>query len=116
VLSRGCWLECSRGSGKSKRTHTHALANEACGPERRASTLRDWRTRDDLCLDGARFRLAVLFSPWREEEPPIQVWMAAEGWDRTVVGQAVVVPVHPGALGVEWYEPRRVAPATPAGR
>ena len=116
VLSKGCWLECSRGSGKSKKTHTHPLALEACGPERRRATVRDWQARDALCLDGARFQLAALFRSWQEGEPPVQVWMAEDGWDQTVVGQAVVVPVHPGALGVEWYEPRRFSPAATAGR
>jgi hypothetical protein len=116
VLSKGCWLECSRGSGKSKKTHTHPMALEACRPERRQATVSDWQARDDLCLDRARFQLAAVFRAWQEGEPPVQVWMAEDGWDQTVVGQAVVVPVHPGALGVEWYEPRRVSPATPAGR
>jgi len=116
VLSKGCWLECWRGSGKSKKTRTHPLAIEACGPERRQATIRDWQARDGLCLDGARFQLATVFRSWREGEPALQVWMAAGAWDATAVGDAVVVPVHPGALGVEWYEPGRVAPATPTGR
>jgi hypothetical protein len=116
VMSKGCWLECSRGSGKSKQTRTHQLSLEACGREQRGATIRAWTARDQLCLNDTRFQLAVVFRAWQEDEPPIQVWMAADGWDRTVVGEAVVVPVHPGALGVEWYEPRRVAPATLAGR
>jgi hypothetical protein len=89
---------------------------EACGPTQRRATFLDWTAWDNLCLTDSRFHLAVVFRSWREGEPPIQVWMGAEGWDRTVAGQAVVVPVHPGALGVEWYEPRRVAPSGPAGR
>jgi hypothetical protein len=116
VLSKGCWLECSRGGGKSKQTHTHQVSLEACGRKQRQATVRAWHARDELCLDDTRFQLGVVFRSWREREPPLQVWMAADGWDRTVVGQAVVMPVHPGALGVEWYEPRRVSPGTPAGR
>jgi len=116
VLSKGCWLECWRGSGKSKKTRTHPLAIEACGPERRQATLRDWQARDGLCVDGARFQLATVFRSWREGEPPLQVWMAAAAWDATAVGQPVLVPVHPGALGIEWWEPARVAPASPTGR
>jgi len=116
VLSKGCWLECWRGSGKSKKSHTHQLALEACGRERRQETIRDWQARDGLCVDGARFQLAAVFRAWREGAPPVQVWMAADRWDGTAVGQAVVVPVHPGALGVEWWEPGRVAPALPPGR
>jgi hypothetical protein len=113
VLSRGCWLECWKGSGKSRRAHAHPLVIEACSRERRQETVRDWYTRDDLCLVGARFRLAVLFRAWRDGEPPVQVWMPEDAWDHATAGSSVVVPVHPGALGVEWYEPRRVDPATP---
>jgi hypothetical protein len=116
VLSKGCWLECSRGGGKSKRTHTHQLSLVACGREQRQATLRAWASRDELCRNDTRFQLAAVFRAWREGEPPIQIWMSSDAWDRSVVGETVAVPVHPGALGVEWYEPRRVAPSGPAGR
>ncbi len=111
VTWRGCLLECSRGSGKSKKTSYHQLSAADCVAARRPAMLAAFRRQDSKCSDRAAFDFTVRLAPWRPGQAPFELDPGAARWERMVVGSRVAVPLHGGAWGIEWVDPLEFAPA-----
>jgi hypothetical protein len=110
AMTRSCDLLCSTGSGKSAKKSWHRVPPAECSEGRRGATLQALRLRDAKCVNHAEWQFRVGLSHWRPGRPSFEFDASPSQWDGLEAAGRLVVPLHPGALGLEWVEPSEFRP------
>jgi hypothetical protein len=115
VMTRRCDLLCSTGTGKSAKKTWHRVSLADCSVGRRAASLEALRLRDAKCVNRAEWDFRVGLWHWRPGRPPFEFNASASQWDGLEAAGRLEVPLHPGALGLEWVEPSEFRPPRSGG-
>jgi hypothetical protein len=110
VRSRSCELICSTGSGRSEKKIWHRVTLAECSAPRRAATLAALRLRDSKCATRAEWGFQASLWHWRPDRPSFEFSPSPSQWDGLETAGRLLVPLHPGALGLEWVEPSEFRP------
>lgn len=114
IIQKACTLECSRISSGFKTmslsmARSYQFASEAeCSLQGRERILSSKKLSDTLCLSRADFAFTLRLKHWRQQEP-YSLSAEVQVFDAVRTGDMVGIPVHPGALGIEWVDPDRIA-------
>lgn len=101
VLQKTCTLSCRKGRRSSS---IYAFVSDAaCSPPQRQKVMAEKKQSDPICESRASFNFRLHVKNWREQgrylfSPSEQLF------DAVKTGDSVTLPVHPGALGLEWVD------------
>lgn len=115
VTNRYCEIECEYVCGRRcSRTETYRIEDRFCTPETRQDTLNTYSVQYTTCQSNADFKFTLEMPHWHEGKETYSYAPMPHVFDRVQTGTLVSVPVHEGALGIEWVNTREIQPATPA--
>ena len=101
VLQKACTLSCS--SGRRSRSTYPFVSDAACSPPQRQKVMAEKKQSDPVCARRAWFTLTLDVKHWREQDP-YSFDASEQLFDAVRTGRSVTLPVHPGALGLEWVD------------
>jgi len=102
VIEKSCVLRCRKGSGRRSRGSSYVFDTEAaCSPSSRAQNMDLKRRADPNCASRAWFDYRLTVRHWRKSSS-YSFTTRAELFDAVKTGDKVRLPVHPGALRLEW--------------
>lgn len=101
VVEKTCELKCrTLRSGRRVTSYPFSTA-EACSPQSRDRFLNSMQLEDSKCASSAWFEYSLGVAHWRGGAL-YRFPANKEFFDAVGMGETVKVPVHPGALGLEW--------------
>jgi hypothetical protein len=103
VVSKSCTLKCGKGRRSSRRSSYQFDSDRDCNPQSRQAIMASKKREDQRCVRRAKFEYRVELRHWRE---PGQYAFKpdADVFDTLRTGSYLQVPVHAGALGLEWID------------
>lgn len=104
VIEKICVLKCSMRIGKSTRRSSY-MYNTAyeCSPESRENIVARKEQSDPICASSNRFEYTLRLRHWREAQP-YEFSPSVKVFDSVGIAEPMKVPVHQGALGLEWID------------
>lgn len=110
ILQKICVLECRKSCGRHcTRRSSYTYQSDACNPELRAENMRQKKQTDYICQANAGYSYSIHVQHWKGDSrysftPSIALF------DQVREGSYLRVPVHAGALGLEWVDTKQIQP------
>lgn len=102
VVQKSCVLRCKKGGGRRGRRSSYAFDSAAeCSPASRSSIIAAKRQSDSRCASRAWFEYKIGIKHWHNTTS-YAFTSDEQMFDAVDIGDAIKVPVHPGALRLEW--------------
>lgn len=102
VVQKSCVLQCQKGRGRRARRSSHPYEGDvACSPSSRQQNLESMRRTDPICASKAWFDYRLAVQHWRTSSR-YSFNTRPELFDAVKSGDKVSLPIHPGALRLEW--------------
>lgn len=112
VTQKYCVLSCEKGCGRrcTKRS-THQLTDTECLPTTRDAIEQDKKRIDPICAHYSHYQYYLTIAAWNDSARDTYLFSPTEAVFDSVASKGLVdVPVHPGALGLEWVDNTAITP------
>lgn len=111
ILQKICVLECKQSCGRrcTRRSSYQFQGDASCNPDSRAAIFQQKTETDPICRSNAWFEYKIKIHHWRD---PADYSFTPESrlFDSVQVGSFLTVPVHQGAIGLEWIDIDNIHP------
>ena len=110
VVKKYCQLKCKKSCGRrcTRRSNYPIPSEEGCSPQSRAEFMQLKRQQDNICAYNAWYVYNLEIQSWHRDEGNYAFLPKVTVFDSTHVNGYMNVPVHDGALGLEWVDTNQI--------